>query len=172
MDKKYLILTADDLGYCKERNKGIIECFQSGVLTHSSLLVNMEGSKEGAKMAVENNLPVGLHINLTEGKPVSPPELIRSLLKNNEFRGKFLFKEALKNEEIDTNEILIEIYAQINKFQELVGIKPSHVDGHNHIHVIPIISELLAFTQSKFGIKSIRFPFESNLELNYPWLGT
>lgn len=80
-------------------------------------------------MAVENNLPVGLHINLTEGKPVSPPELIRSLLKNNEFRGKFLFKEALKNEEIDTNEILIEIYAQINKFQELVGIKPSHVDG-------------------------------------------
>lgn len=46
MDKKYLILTADDLGYCKERNKGIIECFQSGVLTHSSLLVNMEGSSK------------------------------------------------------------------------------------------------------------------------------
>lgn len=82
-------------------------------------------------MAVEHKLPIGLHFNITEGKPISPPCILPTLLQpqTGEFRGKFEVKECLKRGEINLEEITIELEAQIKKFEELVGKKPTHIDG-------------------------------------------
>jgi predicted glycoside hydrolase/deacetylase ChbG (UPF0249 family) len=34
-----LIITADDFGYCKERDKGIIKCCKEGVITNVSVMI-------------------------------------------------------------------------------------------------------------------------------------
>lgn len=56
---KRLIVTADDMGYNVERNRGIIECFQKGVVTNSSLLVNGVAAEDAAQLAQTYGLPTG-----------------------------------------------------------------------------------------------------------------
>ena len=51
-----------------------------------------------------------------------------------------------------------EIKAQIDKFIHMFGIRPSHIDGHNHIHVIPGIAEKVCEVASLYGIYSVRMP--------------
>ncbi len=61
-----LIINADDFGYCHERNRGIVECFQQEAISHATILVNFgDSSKEAIRLANEHSIPVGLHLNLT-----------------------------------------------------------------------------------------------------------
>ena len=59
MAKHGLIITADDMGYNVERNQGIIECFEKGGITNSSLMVNGVASEDAAKLALKHGLPTG-----------------------------------------------------------------------------------------------------------------
>lgn len=59
MQQRKLHITADDFGYCPQRNAGIIECFQSGGITDTSLLVNANYAAEAAKLGLEHGLPMG-----------------------------------------------------------------------------------------------------------------
>lgn len=56
---KRLIITADDMGYNVERNRGIIECFQRGAITNSSLMVNGIAAADAAHLALKYGLPTG-----------------------------------------------------------------------------------------------------------------
>lgn len=56
---KRLIVTADDMGYNVERNRGIIECFEKGGLTNASLMVNGVACEDAAKLALKHGLPTG-----------------------------------------------------------------------------------------------------------------
>jgi predicted glycoside hydrolase/deacetylase ChbG (UPF0249 family) len=46
----------------------------------------------------------------------------------------------------------------VDRFIELFGRKPSHVDGHNHVHIIPPFTEVIAKTMKKLGIYKARMP--------------
>ena len=54
-----LHITADDFGYCPQRNAGIINCFTSAGITDTSLLVNATYAEEAAQLGLENDLPMG-----------------------------------------------------------------------------------------------------------------
>eukprot|EP01121_Diplochlamys_sp_Union-15-3_P004483 TRINITY_DN14677_c0_g1_i1.p1 TRINITY_DN14677_c0_g1~~TRINITY_DN14677_c0_g1_i1.p1 ORF type:complete len:112 (-),score=8.94 TRINITY_DN14677_c0_g1_i1:525-860(-) len=83
-----LIVNADDFGYCTERNNGICECFLNGLVSSVSLLVNGEAVQHAVDLAKKINIPMGLHLNLTEGKPIH--STVSSLLDNSGMmRGKF-----------------------------------------------------------------------------------
>ena len=56
---KKLIITADDFGYCPERNRGITECYNKGGISRTSLMVNATAAKQASQMAQSINLPVG-----------------------------------------------------------------------------------------------------------------
>ena len=62
-----VIINADDLGYSKEVNKGIEECFKKGLINRATIMVNMPYAKEAAAMAENTGVfgKIGLHINLT-----------------------------------------------------------------------------------------------------------
>jgi len=159
-----IIINADDFGYCVERNKGIVECFQRGCVSSASLLVTSSGVKQAIQLAKEHHIPLGLHLNLTEGKPICSK--LKTLVDSNgEMKGKFGFRDALKANAIDLAEVTQEFNAQLEFFQVHVGHLPTHIDGHQHVHILPQIVPTLSQVFVQFGINRTRIPNEPNLAL-------
>lgn len=63
-------VTADDFGYCKERNAGIIESINSGIVNSISVLINSSCVEPSCIHLFTKPVKIGLHLNLTEGKPL------------------------------------------------------------------------------------------------------
>ena len=156
-----LIINADDFGDTKF-NPSIVAGFEQGFITSTSLLVGRSGAAEAAAIANANSLAVGLHLNLTAGEPAAEPNRIRSLLDaNGSFLGERAFRDALRRGSINANEMSIEGSAQLDRFQELVGALPSHVDGHHHVHVERDVATQIAPLLEIRGITKIRMPVEA-----------
>jgi hypothetical protein len=102
----HLILNADDFGYCPQRNKGIIEAFRNDGISSATLLVNGLFAKDAVQLALENKLPLGLHFNITEGKPICNPLEILSLVNESGlFLGKFGLRDALDQSLVDVDHV-------------------------------------------------------------------
>lgn len=103
----YFIVTADDLGYSPERDRGIIDAYNKGIVTRASLLINGYSRATAVKFAKEHGLALGIHINLTEGRAVHVTEEHNTLLAEDKpfFRGKFGFREAFSRGEIHLSHI-------------------------------------------------------------------
>ncbi|MDF2558102.1 MAG: hypothetical protein K0R71_1930 [Bacillales bacterium] len=137
-----LIINADDFGYSKGVNYGIIDAYQNGILTSTTMMTNMPAAEHAAKLAFENpDLSVGIHFVLTCGAPVSTgvPSLVDE-------EGNFKKLAVLeKDSSINPEEIEKEYRAQLEKFLSF-GLKPSHFDSHHHMHmhdlVYPIFDKL------------------------------
>lgn len=155
----YLILNADDLGYCKDRDDGIIE-LANQIKLSASVLVNGKSFEQVIKRGKETRLEVGWHLNLTEGKPISDENTVKSLCVNGEFRGKFGFREAFDRGEIDKEEMLRELNAQVSLFKDRFGNYPHHFDGHQHVHIYRNIPEIIAPLLLQYGIMSTRLCLE------------
>ena len=78
-----IIVTADDLGICPARNRGILRAVRAGVVTSASLMANGVASSPAVRdfIAEGKQQQLGLHLNLTEGRPLSPARLVPSLLR-------------------------------------------------------------------------------------------
>ncbi|XP_077996187.1 carbohydrate deacetylase-like [Glandiceps talaboti] len=161
-----LVINADDFGYCPQRNKGIVDCFEAKAITSSSLIINGAFTKEAVTLAKTHKLPLGLHLNLTEGNPVHIIDQGASSLvdTNGYFLGKFGFREAIKRGTINMEEVRHEMQAQIDNFRELVGHLPLYVDGHHHCHVISGVAKVFAELLSKNGIRVTRLPVQYGLD--------
>nr|XP_060469070.1 carbohydrate deacetylase isoform X2 [Panthera onca] len=134
-----LVVTADDFGYCPRRDEGIVEAFLAGAVTSVSLLVNGAAAESAADLARRHKIPTGLHANLSEGRPVGPARLGDSSLLSPEgfFLGKMGFREAVTTGGVALPQVREELEAQLIRFRELLGGDPTHVDGHQHVHVLP-----------------------------------
>lgn len=155
-----LIINADDFGYCPRRNRAIFDLFnEHKIVSSTSLLVNGKFSEEIRRF----DIPTGLHLNLTEGRPISENiDRIRSLIdENGHFHGKFGLREKLNEGKIDRNHLIHEIESQIERFFFLTdGRPPSHIDGHQHIHVDPLIVEEFSRAARKHNFDKVRLPFD------------
>ncbi|KAL0979856.1 hypothetical protein UPYG_G00190720 [Umbra pygmaea] len=166
-----LVVTGDDFGYCPRRNQGIVDCFLAGGISNVSLLINASWAKEAAELAKRHHIPIGLHANLSEGLPVSPGLKRGSTLLTSDgfFHGKMGFRKALQSGQLSMPEVEQELRAQVRMFGELVGQMPSHMDGHQHVHVLPEVREVFAQVLSDYGISYTRVPVERGLHA-CPWL--
>lgn len=145
---KRLIINADDFGLSEGVNRGIINCFQEGILTSTSIMVNQPCLKHAYKLWKENRgLAVGLHLTLDRGKALTG---ISSLTDSE---GNFLEMSQL----IDLgkeSDFRREIKAQLEKYNDVFGCDPSHIDSHNHIHLYnPTVLRALKNIASEFGLK-------------------
>lgn len=160
-----LVVTGDDFGYCPRRNQGIVDCFQAGGLSNVSLLVNAAAAKEAVDLAKRHNIPIGLHANLSEGVPVCESLHTDSTLINQRgfFHGKMGFRQALQRGQLSMKQVELELRAQVRLFTELTGHLPHHMDGHQHVHVLPGVCEVFALVLSDFRISFTRVPVETGL---------
>ncbi|NWX66044.1 YDJC deacetylase, partial [Promerops cafer] len=166
-----LIITGDDFGYCPRRNQGIVNCFLAGAISNVSLLVNGSAAADAAKLARRYNIPIGLHANLSEGSPVCELLKMNSSLLNQDgfFHGKMGFRTALSKGLLNMSEVKQELKAQVELFHELTGHLPPHMDGHQHVHVLPEVRHVFAEVLEEYGIKYTRVPIEPGLH-NCDWI--
>ncbi|NXS18095.1 YDJC deacetylase, partial [Mystacornis crossleyi] len=166
-----LIVTGDDFGYCPRRNQGIVDCFLAGAISNVSLLVNGSAAADAAKLARRHNIPIGLHANLSEGSPVCEVLKTNSSLLNQDgfFHGKMGFRTALSKGLLNMSEVKQELKAQVELFRELTGHLPPHMDGHQHVHVLPEVRHVFAEVLEEFGIQYTRVPIEPGLH-NCDWI--
>ncbi len=159
-----LIINADDLGINAPRSHGIFQCFEFGIVTSATLICNGNDADRAAKHAREKKLPIGLHLNLTDGPPMSDAKDIESLLQSTagEFRQRQEQKRVLELGQVDAVHVEREIRAQIEWFLDSHG-QPTHVDGHHHIHIHPLITPLLIPILDRYGIGMVRIPAEDPL---------
>lgn len=150
-----LIINADDLGADPARNRGIFEAAQRGVVTDASLLVNAQGFDDAVQDKRIKGLPTGLHLNISEGRPVGGP--YRTLTQGNgEFHTKDETWRLALCGLLDPAEIRQEAEAQIAKMRR-AGVEPTHLDGHQHLHLVPrVAAGLLALTMPR----RVRMVFE------------
>ncbi|NXB34857.1 YDJC deacetylase, partial [Eulacestoma nigropectus] len=166
-----LIVTGDDFGYCPRRNQGIVDCFLAGAISNVSLLVNGSAAADAAKLARRHNIPIGLHANLSEGSPVCEVLKTNSPLLNQDgfFHGKMGFRTALSKGLLNMSEVKQELKAQVELFHELTGHLPPHMDGHQHVHVLPEVRHVFAEVLEEYGIQYTRVPIEPGLH-NCDWI--
>ncbi|XP_072839259.2 carbohydrate deacetylase [Pogona vitticeps] len=160
-----LIVTGDDFGYCPRRNQGIVECFLAGAVSNVSLLVNGSAVSDAVQLAKRYSIPMGLHANLSEGSPVCPSLKETSSLLNDKgfFHGKMGIRTALAEGLLNMSEVKQELTAQVEMFRELTGHLPHHMDGHQHVHVLPEIRHIFAQVLKDYGITYTRIPIEPDL---------
>ena len=121
---RWLIVNADDLGYDPAVSEGIVLAMRGGVVTSSTLMVNLPHSEHGATLA--RGLPIGLHLNLSRGTPVSagfPAALLRDGALDETLVGS-----------LSAEVVAEEVAAQLARAEELLGATPTHVDVHRHLH--------------------------------------
>ncbi|KAM4607710.1 carbohydrate deacetylase [Polymixia lowei] len=160
-----LVVTGDDFGYCPRRNQGIVDCYLAGGISNVSLLVNATAAKDAAELAKRHHIPIGLHANLSEGMPICQSLRQGSSLVNNTalFHGKMGFRKTLQSGQLNMTEVELELRAQVRRFGELMGHLPCHMDGHQHVHVLPEVREVFAQVLSDFSIPYTRVPVEPGL---------
>lgn len=159
---KKLIIHADDFGLSEKVNEGIKKAFLQGALTSTSIMANAPCFEHAAAIYHElDNLDVGIHITLIEEKPILSPSMVASLLGNDLHfhQNASIFTQKLFLREISLAQIRDEIEAQFRKIIDH-GIRISHIDSHQHLHILPKIRRIVIELADKYCIPSIRIPLE------------
>ena len=162
-----VILHSDDFGLHPAVNRAILDAFKRGRLTSTSLMANGSAVDDAVAGAlVSPDLGVGIHLNILRGRPLSPPGEIPSLVDK---RGGFfnsaavlLFKSLMG--QIPEQQVYIEYRRQILFLMER-GIRPTHLDGEKHTHLLlPEAVNALDKLTKEFGIHKIRLINEAALK--------
>lgn len=148
---KQIILCADDFGLNQGISQGILKLVHMGRLSAVSCMTNRDDFSKNAEalLSFKSTIQIGLHFNLTEGLLLSEP-------------GKpcFDFKKLLLGTQlrcISPQWIARELGAQMNRYIEIMGAYPGFIDGHQHIHQLPIIRDvILKYYQQNLQDKGIR----------------
>lgn len=150
-----LIINADDLGLSKGVNQAILRAHNEGYLTHASLMANTDYFDDAIANVIPNasKLKVGLHINLTCCKALSSESCITD--KNGFLANNFVKILFLKKSKTNLKAIETEIELQLQKLLDH-NIQISHIDGHEHIHIIPSINKIVRKLAKKYNIERIR----------------
>lgn len=151
---RFLIVNADDFGLSPGVSRGIIQAHREGILTSTTFMVNFPWAAEMAPMLEEApNLGVGLHLNLTTGGPVLPPEQVPSLVGRD---GQFARSPWRILARIRPEEARREWAAQVEMGVALLGRTPTHVDTHRYLQGYPPLCEAMLAVAKQFGIKAVR----------------
>jgi predicted glycoside hydrolase/deacetylase ChbG (UPF0249 family) len=125
-----VIINADDLGMSEAFNYGVLKSLREGVASSTTLMVNMPGAGHAVRLVKEiPGVFIGLHANFVLGKPCADPGLIPSMVDQNGFFHRSSDYRTGKRQ-FQYQEAKTELIAQMERFKELLGYYPSHIEGH------------------------------------------
>ena len=142
-----LVVNADDFGFTRDVNAGIIEAHRSGILTATTLMATGDAFDDAVRLARETpSLDIGCHLVLVgaPGFPLTIPELVRAV--------------ALRR---------IDIYEKLSQQVRRIvdaGLSPTHLDTHKHTHLLPPVLDAVARISEEFRIPWVRRPFDFPLQ--------
>ncbi|WP_307761412.1 ChbG/HpnK family deacetylase [uncultured Phascolarctobacterium sp.] len=160
---KKLIVNADDFGLHQAINDGIIKGHKDGFITSTSLMCGADAFDDAVSQAKQYpNLGVGIHLTLVGGgKPLVPARQLRTLVDES---GRLpadytVFAKRWYASKIKKKEVIEELQAQMERGLNC-GLTITHIDSHQHLHVLPGVTDIVLQLCSDFGVKKIRMPQE------------
>jgi predicted glycoside hydrolase/deacetylase ChbG (UPF0249 family) len=138
-----LVVNADDFGFTRDVNQGIIEAHRRGILTATTLMAVGDAFADAVRLAKETpTLDVGCHLVLVGQAPfpMSISELVPAVM-------------------LGRIRIYDELAAQVRKIVD-AGISPTHLDTHKHTHLLPQVLDAVARVSEEFRIPWVRRPFD------------
>ena len=141
-------------------NDAIIDTFEKGGVTSTTLMVNTGATEDAVDKAKRSpGLGVGLHFNITLGRPISSPDSVATLVDE---AGTFFSRGTLAAKmllgRVNRTELERELRAQFGQMQEL-GLSPTHIDSHQHLHTFPQCFDVVA----AFGVAQ-------HIPIRMPWV--
>jgi predicted glycoside hydrolase/deacetylase ChbG (UPF0249 family) len=136
-----VVVVADDAGLAASSDDAIVRCVRAGIVRNVSLFANGDTAAELAGRAMVLGACVGLHVNLTQGVALAGPSPTLT-----DGAGRFLGKQEVWRRAVagalDPAAVRREVRAQWERVGEF-GVRPTHVDGHNHVHVLAAVRDAL-----------------------------
>ena len=144
---KQLIVNADDFGFTRDVNSGIVEAHRLGILTATTLMATGDAFDDAVRLAKETpTLDIGCHLVLVGalGFPSTIPQLVRAVALGQ-----------------------IPIYDRLTQQVRRIvdaGLEPTHLDTHKHTHLLPPVLDAVARISEEFRIAWVRRPFDFPLQ--------
>lgn len=157
-----LIINADDLGIHPSINAGILSAYRKGILTSCTMLMTTPYLTETVHNFVRPAaLPIGIHLSLTLGRPVAGHNQIAGLVdESGEFKlsaGRLICSSfASERGRCLLREITYEFEAQLALARD-IGLRPTHADSHQHVHMNPAIFAALEEILPRYGVDRLRY---------------
>lgn len=160
-----LAVTADDYGLHRDINRGIRHCVEQGWVNSVSVgLCGEAADREELRSLVRlqnrfAHLDVGVHLMLTESSPLTGCACCRGddgrfLLHSRQLASR-AFGGRLKGDEIT-----VEWRAQIDRALD-AGLRLSHLDSHQHVHLLPGLWAVYRALARCYDIPRIRCGYDS-----------
>ena len=138
-----LIVNADDFGFTRDVNRGIVEAHRNGILTATTLMATGSAFEHAVELARETpTLDIGCHLVLV-GEPPFPSTVTQLIYA--------VARKQLR--------IYDDLAAQVRGILD-AGLKPSHLDTHKHTHLLPPVLDAVARISEEFKIPWVRRPFD------------
>lgn len=135
---RHLIVNADDFGLSVGVNEGVVEAHDCGVVTSASLMVRWPAAPEAVRLAAARpRLSLGLHVDLGEWEPM--PD------------GSWEERHTV----VDTGDaeaVAAEAHGQLATFERLVGVQPTHLDGHQHVQRHDVPRDVMLAAAARLGV--------------------
>ncbi len=161
-----LIINADDLGCNARRDRGILEAYQKGIVTSASILANGLSFNMAIEQVKHSKLPVGVHLNLADGRALTGP--IKGLTDSSgNLPGKKELRRHLTANSFDPEEIRKELNRQIQCILE-AGVQPDHLDGHQHCQLFPCLTTMVTELAREYGIPAMRSALPADVSRKDP----
>lgn len=169
-----LIITADDCGLSQGIDHATGALFDKGMLSVASILMNYPHVEHAFDYFGRlPNLETGVHLNLTEGEPLSKIAKKSDLVHSSgRFRNKlFLYAQALFLSTKMQAVIEVEFRSQIERYITLAGQAPTHITTHMHFHVFPSMRDIVYRLAEEYDVQWVRnHDFRSSIVPLHPLL--
>jgi chitin disaccharide deacetylase len=161
-----LIVNADDFGLTVRVNDAIVEGHCNGIITSTTLMANGAAFDSAVALAARTpSLGVGIHLNLTEGRPLADAATVRSLLdERGRLRGAGSLARGVMSGSIRRADVERELRFQIEKVLA-AGVSPTHLDAHKHVHILPPVFDVVLRLAQEYGVRAVRRAVERSVGL-------
>ncbi len=161
---KHIIICADDFAQNEDISEGVLSLMRMQRINATSCMVNSGCWRDMSEAlhALKSTHFIGLHLNLTQGQPLSAMwrkhegEMFPSL--------KHLLKRCYLNQ-LREDVVAAEIQAQLDVFTHSMHLYPDFIDGHQHIQQFPVIRRALMLVH---GQQMGHVELESKSQENIP----
>ena len=154
-----MIINSDDFGATISVNDHTLDLIERGRISSATLIANAPALEDAIRRIPRHTrCSFGVHLNLTEFAPLTPPEELNDLKPFLDGRGSFAGEAVLRSVPIDArarDAFFKEWCLQVKRVLSL-GLSVSHFDSHNHVHTMPTLFQVLKRVQREFGIRKVR----------------
>lgn len=147
--RRAVIFNADDFGFSREVNAGIIHGHREGILGATTLMANGAAFEDAVRLAKETpTLDVGCHLVLIQGHSVATGEPLPQS-----------WGELLRDVTLGRLDVSAELNVQVQRIVN-AGMHPIHLDTHKHSHVHPVVFREVLKVAQGYGVIYLRLPFD------------